>query len=166
MTAHRLLAVLVLTGTLGLSACGADTPAASEPSRPDTATTTRAGASDTTAPVAPVQIVGHFEGVEFYPACGNETLNHQGATWYTLANVAYGSVDPAFQERAEAVLAVDREASPVMGRQGLLRVVDPGPGDDIGTLVVWSDGVARWVSDSGDLDVWLIDDELTYNWVC
>ena len=42
----------------------------------------------------------------------------------------------------------------------------PGPGDDIGTLVVWADGVARWASDSGKLDVWMIDDEITYPWVC
>jgi hypothetical protein len=49
---------------------------------------------------------------------------------------------------------------------GVARVAPPGPGDDIGTLVVWAVGVARWVSDSGVLDVWLIDDEVTYNWVC
>jgi hypothetical protein len=115
---------------------------------------------------APVEIVDVVDAVGFYPACGNETLDHQGTTWFTLANAAYGSVDPSFEQRADVVLSIDREASPVMGRQGLVRVVEPGPGDDIGTLVVWADGVARWVSDSGDLDVWLIDDELTYNWVC
>ncbi len=52
------------------------------------------------------------------------------------------------------------------GRQGLVRVVEPGPGDAFGTLVVWADGVAQWLSDSRDLDVWMIDDEIIYNWVC
>jgi hypothetical protein len=32
--------------------------------------------------------------------------------------------------------------------------------------VVWADGVARWTSDSGNLDVWLVDEPITYNWVC
>jgi hypothetical protein len=41
-----------------------------------------------------------------------------------------------------------------------MRVVDPGPGDDIGTLTVWADGVARWESDSGNLATWLVDDEI------
>ena len=48
--------------------------------------------------------------------------------------------------------------------QGSLAVA--GPDDDVGTLVVWADGVARWVADSGDLDVWMIDDEVPYYWVC
>lgn len=42
----------------------------------------------------------------------------------------------------------------------------PGPGDDIGTLVVRVDGVARWVSDNKQLDVWMIDDEISYTWDC
>jgi hypothetical protein len=46
------------------------------------------------------------------------------------------------------------------------RVVAPGPGDDVGTLVIYQNGLAYWVSDSGDLDTWLTDTELTYNWVC
>lgn len=62
--------------------------------------------------------------------------------------------------------AVEREDSPVAGVHGLARVPSPAPGDDIGTLVVWADGVARWVSKSRDLDVWMIDDEIVYTWVC
>ena len=121
--------------------------------------------SATSAPNA-VAIVGVYEAVEFYPACGNETLEHFGVTWYPIANVGFGPTDPTFQEQVDGVLAQEREPSPVSGVRGLVHVVAPGPGDDSGTLVVWADGVARWVSDSGELDVWMIDEELTYNWVC
>ena len=56
-------------------------------------------------------------------------------------------------------------ASPA-GFGGLARVMEPGPGDDVGTLVIWADGVARFVSDSGDLTAWMVTDEITYDWVC
>lgn len=70
------------------------------------------------------------------------------------------------QERVDEVRAVQRESSPVRGVNGLVRVPAPGPGDNIGTLVAWADGVARWVSDSRNLDVWLIDEPISYSWVC
>lgn len=168
MTFRRVLpAFAVVAITFGAAACGSDQPASSDSLPPAVTTPSSSiGTADTIPPAETVEIVGVYEGAEFYPACGNETLDHQGVTWYTLVNAADGLVDPAFRERADVALSADREPSPVMGRQGLVRVVSPGPGDDVGTLVVWADGVARWVSDSGDLDVWLIDEELTYNWVC
>jgi hypothetical protein len=70
------------------------------------------------------------------------------------------------QNMVDEMFAVARAESPVAGRYGLIKVVAPGPGDDIGTLVVWADGVARWVSDSRNLDVWMIDDPIRYAWVC
>lgn len=169
MTSHRIrpaLAAIVLAGAL--VACGSD-------DQGSTASVSTAGTSSPTSieppPNAnptegPVEILGVYESVEFYPACGNETLDHQGSTWYPLINATYDAPDPELQERADLVLDVDRETSPVTGRQGLVRVVAPGPGDDVGTLVVWADGVARWVSESRDLDVWMINDEITYNFVC
>ena len=33
-------------------------------------------------------------------------------------------------------------------------------------MAVWADGVARWVSDRGELDVWMVDDEIEYSWIC
>ena len=114
----------------------------------------------------PVEVAGVYEGVEFYPACGNETLRHQGVTWYPVVQVGFDPMDPALQRRVDEVLAVDREDSPVVGVHGFARIPSPGPGDEIGTLVVWADDVARWVSDSRDLDVWMIDDEIRYSWVC
>ena len=159
--------LVVAALALALGACGSDGPAStgSLPPAVTTSTSSNEPTPDTVAVGAPIEIIGIFEAIEFYPACGNETLDHQGTTWYTLIN-AYGAVDPDLEARADAVLSVEREASPVMGRQSLVRVVEPGPGDSVGTLVVWADGVARWVSDSGNLDVWLIDDEIAYNWVC
>lgn len=110
-----------------------------------------------------IRIVGVYESVEFYPACGNETLQHLTRTWYPVASDPTNS---GIRDEVAARLEAQREESPVVGRRGLLRVVEPGPGDDTGTLVIWADGVARWVSDSRDLDVWMVDDEITYNWVC
>lgn len=106
----------------------------------------------------PVPLVGVFEGVSFYPACGNETLTYDGVTWYQVHRSEY-------PDEYASVFAVDRE-QPAAPQGFALRVVAPGPGDDIGTLTVWSDGVAHFVSDSGDLEAWLIDDELSYGWVC
>lgn len=36
--------------------------------------------------------------------------------------------------------------------------------DDVGTLTVYEDGSAYWVSNSGDLDRWLTNHELAYRW--
>ena len=116
-----------------------------------------------TAPTDPTEsaaipVVGVFEGVMFYPACGDEQLTFDGTTWYQVQESDYPDI------YATAVTA-EREQAPV-GVNGFARVVAPGPGDDVGTLVVWADGVARFVSDSGNLTAWLVDDELTYNWTC
>ena len=121
--------------------------------------------SPTTMPDA-VVIVGVYTGVLAYPACGNEPFDHQGVTWYPLFSEGFDPMMDDLQKRVDEVLAVQRESSPVRGVHGLMRVPAPGPGDSIGTLVVWADGVARWVSDSGDLDVWLVDEPISYSWVC
>jgi hypothetical protein len=163
----RLALAGLLIACVGLAACGDDgvAPAVSSPASlpPDTTVTT-----DVTVPSpAPVAIVGVYEAVKAYPACGNEPLDHDGVTWYPVTRVGFDPFDGSLQARADEILAVDREVPPSPPFQSLARrVQSPGPGDDVGTLVVWADGVARWVSDSGKLDVWLVDDEITYNWVC
>jgi hypothetical protein len=113
-----------------------------------------------------VPIVGVYESVDFYPACGTETLDHLGTTWFPIRSLDRDTLDSELQAEVDKVLAVPRVESPVAGVQGFARVVAPGPGDDTGTLVVWADGVARWVSDSRHLDEWMIDDEVTFGWVC
>ena len=121
--------------------------------------------SPTTTP-DPVVIIDVHTGVLAYPACGNEPFEHRGVTWYPLFSEGFDPMMDDLQERVDEVLAVQRESSPVRGVHGLVRVFAPGPGDSIGTLVVWADGVARWVSDSGDLDVWLVDEPISYSWIC
>lgn len=126
-----------------------------------------AAPTTTTTTDAVVAIEAVFQEVAFYPACGNETLEHLGRTWSTVVDADGTAMDPALERLATELLAPPREPSPVGDDiHGLARVVAPGPGDDVGTLVVWADGVARWVSDSGDLDVWLTDQPVAYTWVC
>ena len=142
-------------------------PSATEPLPTEPVATTPPEPVDTAAPMgAPVAIVDVAEAVAFYPACGNERLDHDGVTWSPVVRAGSAAMNDELQARADEIFAVDRDESPVAGVQGFARVVAPGPGDDVGTLVVWADGVARWVSDSGDLDVWMIDDEVPYYWVC
>ena len=45
-------------------------------------------------------------------------------------------------------------------------VVAPGPGDDVGTLVIYENGLAYWQADSGGLHTWLTTREVEYNWAC
>ncbi len=165
----RVLACIVV-----LNACGPDDPqpAAAPPgetlvaAQPTTPTSSQGTPATGTTSSTPVDIAGVYESIEFYPACGNEPLQHEGVTWYPIVHTGFDPIDAALRARIDEVFAVNREDSPVVGAHGFARVVAPGPGDDIGTLVVWSDGVARWVSDSRELDVWMIDDEIIYTWVC
>ena len=114
-----------------------------------------------------VGIVSIEEGVAFYPACGDESLIHDGITWYQVQRFDYPVVfDSIFEVPRNGV---EEDLLSTTGEPtgfGGLRVVEPGPGDDIGTLVIWEDGFARWTSDSGDLVAWLTQDELVYEWTC
>ena len=152
----------VVSCSISFAGCGTDDPAPAA----SVSGATVASVSGTTVAATPVEIVGVYEAIEFYPACGNETLAHQGVTWYVLVHSGTDPMDPNLQDRIDEVLRVEREDSPVSGPQGFARVPTPGPGDDVGTLVVWADGVARWVSDSRGLDVWMIDDSIRYIWEC
>ncbi len=165
------LAACLIAGTLGVTACGdpSSEGAGSPPPSSESPATTLApstSAPDTTAAAAAVAVVGVFEGVLAYPACGNEPFTHQGVTWYPVAPVGGDPMDADLRDRLEAILAVERETPDTFHAGQFARVPAPGPGDDVGTLVVWADGVGRWTSDSGDIDVWVVDEELTYNWVC
>ncbi len=130
------------------------------------ATTAEPSPSSTAEGDQPVGVAEVFDGVEAYPACGNEPFTYLGVTWYPIAFVGSDPIDPRLQDRLERVLGVERDMpeTPRVGK--FARVPAPGPGDDVGTLIVWEDGVGRWTSDSGDLDVWVSVDEVTYNWVC
>lgn len=155
---------LALVCAVGVGGCGSDDAAA--PAATTAASTIPATqVSPTTMPDA-VAIIDVYTGVLAYPACGNEPFDHRGVTWYPLFIEGFDPMMDDLQERVDEVLAVQREPSPVRGVRGFVRVPVPGPGDSVGTLVVWADGVARWVSDSRDLDVWLVDEPISYSWVC
>lgn len=157
---------LLLVCAVAFGACSSDDQASSSSTETRVvSSSTLPSPAGTTVPTI-VEIVGTYEVVEAYPACGNEPFEHLGVTWYPLVHEGSDPISDDLQARADEVRGVVREAPPAFGVHGLVRVAPPGPGDDIGTLVVWADGVARWVSNSGDLDVWLVDDRLTYNWVC
>lgn len=103
----------------------------------------------TTGPGEP-EVVAVHDDVLFYPACGNEVLRHEGQELYML-----------LPEEDIETLRLGHGTSvkvPV--------VAPPEPGDDIGTLTVYSDGYARFVSDAGGFDVWLTSEHREYNWIC
>lgn len=132
------------------------------------------------ASAAPGTVVQVYEDVAFYPACGNEVLDLNGITWYQLLPEEQralredpddaDSMGPALPE---AFMIVRSSAPLSQGPQLTLSrgihipaVVAPGPGDDIGDVTVFGDGLARFESDSGDLTTWLTREKRTYNWVC
>lgn len=133
--------LLVVALLVTVAACG--TQAGDTGGDQNGATTTATGA------VEP-QVVAVHEGVLFYPACGNEVLRHEGVDYYSL-----------LPEEDVTVLRLGRGAG-----VSIHLVAPPGPGDDVGTLTIYSDGFAHFVSDSGDLDVWLTQEFRNYNWVC
>gem|GEM_PF-1420263 len=132
--------------SMALVACGSDTgPAQSPPS-----TESRAGS---------IEIVETITIADYYGACGNETLVEPDATWYplvTMRDLGGETFD------ASAYEPIPDPVAP----QGLVRVADPGPGDDSGTLYVYADGIGRFVSDSGTIRRWMTTVEQQYEFAC
>lgn len=121
------------------------------------------------------------EEVAFYPACGNETLELDGQTWYQLLEGEQEVEERRFQdggrsspgptvgqaERTGVLLTASLARSSADRLAAQLPAVNPpGPGDDTGTLTVYPDGLARFESDSGRYTTWLTLEERTYGWVC
>lgn len=122
----------------------------------------------------PGAVVSVKASVPYYPACGNEVLSFEGRRWYPFKPVnssdlpaqpldalpsASGASDASSSTAAD-MGAVALAAGPVGA------VVAPGPGDDVGTLVIYENDLAYWESDSGTLRRWLTSHEIEYNWVC
>ncbi|MFW2332274.1 hypothetical protein, partial [Ilumatobacter sp.] len=83
-----------------------------------------------------------------------------GTVFYPLPTEPSDHVVPGLAE------AIDESRYPIPADlAGVVRVAPPGPGDDIGTMIVYSDGFARFESDSGWI-IWLTDQEQTYGWEC
>jgi hypothetical protein len=124
---------------------------ANQPSAADPTTTTSEPAVPPTSPIDVDRVLEHFT---YYGACGNETVAVGNTTYYPVLRRHLDEID-------EARYPLDDDAEP----SGLLRVVPPGPGDDVGTMILYSDGMARFESESGRI-IWLTNEEQTYNWVC
>ena len=101
-----------------------------------------------------------IDEVDYYYACGNEVLElPDGRRFYPL--VEQDRVD----EDAYLNPTPPHGASMRFAAAATLAVPMPEPGDDTGTLTIFEDGTARFVSDTG-ITAWLTDEEQTYNWVC
>ena len=103
-----------------------------------------------------VTVAAVHDDFSFYGPCGNDSIDVFGTTYYQLYTEEFEALDESRYPPVEGVAAAP---------SGFARVVPPGPGDDIGTLIVYSDGMARYESDSGTVE-WFTTDEHTYNWDC
>lgn len=140
-----------LVGVAGFAACGSDDEGASGSSLPES---TLPAPSETEVAVV-------YEDVDYYGACGNETLTtDDGISFYPLTSDEVEALD---------LDAYPGDAAPSeSGPEGFrtpLGVAPPGPGDDVGTLVVYDDGIARFESDSGTVR-WLTDEFREFTFVC
>jgi hypothetical protein len=104
---------------------------------------------------AALQIVRVDEGAKFYGPCGNSSAVFSGETWYPLFQSEVALIDPA---------QYPEPAPPSSGFRAP-KVAPPGPGDDVGTFVVYSDGLAKFTSDSG-MVTWFSQVVHQYNWEC
>lgn len=105
--------------------------------------------------VTQVRVVETVEDFAYYNPCANEPVQVGQQTFYPLLQDEIADLD-------RELYVAEEQGSPLTG---MLRVAPPGPGDDVGTMTLYEDGVARYVADSGD-ESWFDDQERTYNWVC
>jgi hypothetical protein len=117
-----------------------------------------------------ISIVAVYENVHWYPACATSPIELGGRLFYPLP---YGA-PPVDESRYPLPLASSRAGDdwgPTDSSIGSLlsvslpRVAPPGPGDDVGTVIEYSDGMARFDSESGDV-AWLTLEKQYYGYVC
>lgn len=109
------------------------------------------------APDAPGAELEVIEDFALYPACGNEETQVHGETYWVFDPVD----DDAFPE--PVVMSVP---GPLGFSPGLVTVAAPGPGDDVGTMVVYEGGFAHFTSDNGRLTAWLTTTDPGHQFVC
>jgi hypothetical protein len=145
------MVMVSIVGVAALSGCGSDSGASRYSST---------SGSTLPEPSSP-EVVTVLDDVDYYGACGNEILTTDEGTFYPLSS--------------DEVEALDVDRYPGDGATGDTEpagfvaaprmVAPPGPGDDVGTLVIYSDGIARFESDSGTVR-WRTDEPREYSFVC
>lgn len=120
---------------------------------------TLAGCGGSGAPGSGIEVVETIREVDYYYACGNEVLElPDGRRFYPL-------VDQDVVDEDAYLSVFTSPAAPARFAAATLAVPMPEPGDDTGTLTIFEDGTARFVSESG-IEAWLTDEEQTYDWEC
>ena len=117
----------------------------------------------------PGAVVRAHASVGYYPACGNEVLSFDGRKWYPYEPMNSSDLpsDPLTAVPASLSASGAEDAASVTGGAGPIgAVVAPGPGDDVGTLVIYENDLAYWQADSGGLHTWLTNRKIEYNWAC
>jgi hypothetical protein len=148
-----------LVAVAALAGCGSD----SEDAGTETSTPGSTPVSSPTLPApSGVEVAMVLEDVEYYGACGNEILDLDEGTFYPLTS---DEVEALQEELYATLVGTPAAGTEPAGMIAAPRVAPPGPGDDVGTLVVYADGVARFESDSGQVR-WLSDEVHEYNFVC
>jgi len=170
IAAALLVVGVVVAGLLAFGRGRDESDAVIVPGTGSAAETTADTAADTTAVITTpetdpsttdttarsIEAIVH-DDFTYYGACGNEVVEVFGTMFYPLLPEQVALLD----------LSIYPVFSPARSSSGLARprVGPPGPGDDVGTMTVYSDGVARFESRSGIM-IWLSDREQSYNWVC
>ena len=153
MTSLRALIAGAIAATLALLLAGCSTPAA-EPH-------TWGAVYDYGTPGAVASVTS---GVVYYPPCGNEVLPFGDVTWFPFAPSNGADLPPDPLSAAPSPMPGPDAGADGAGPIGA--VAAPGPGDDVGTLVVYDNDLAYWEADSGRFSEWLTTREIEYNWAC
>jgi hypothetical protein len=121
------------------------------------------------------QLTNVFDGVKYYGVCGNEVLQFKGYALYPLlpaqaialpvANYVLPGPPPTTSATSSSTST--SMTATTISKHSLLRpmVPAPGPGDDVGRLALYADGVARFESQRGRV-VWLTTAQQSYDWKC
>lgn len=111
-------------------------------------------------------IVAVFEDVNWYPPCAITPIELGGDLYYPLPMDAPPVDESQYPTIVDLVTGdLYQEESAVTAGLDLPRLIPPGPGDDIGTVIVYSDGMARFESRSGNV-AWLTREVQEYGYVC
>jgi hypothetical protein len=123
-----------------------------------------------------ITIVDVIENVQWYPACATSPIDLGGRLFYPLPFGA-PAVDESMYPLPARASALGSGGSAAADGESmnsryfmtlsltLPGVAPPGPGDDVGTVIIYSNGMARFESESGTV-AWLTTEKQYYGYVC